>query len=65
MREFWRVAIVISRNNRHQQKFISQTHGYFENQISLAVAIEWGLFKSHFTIETCSAFSCLLPTRIQ
>lgn len=45
MKEFWRVAIVISRNNRHQQKFISQTHGYFENQISLAVAIEWGPFQ--------------------
>lgn len=30
---------------RHQQKFISQTHGYFENQISCSVAIKLGTFQ--------------------
>lgn len=31
--------------HRHQQKFISQTHGYFENQISCSVAIKLGAFQ--------------------
>lgn len=45
MWEFWRVRLSSPGKSRHQQKFISETHGYFENQISCSVAVKLGTFQ--------------------
>lgn len=45
--------------HRHQQKIISQTHGYFENQISCSVAIKLGAF--HVLLYNRNLFSLQLP----